>query len=1807
MIHFKDEPNVVELVSYIPSGWNVKDPKEGLIDDSDYYKTIEWNIDLSKNEKQYDSETYEIIKIEKSYVLISPSVNEIKKYSFETKVGEVSESKEVFVYPSEPVQSNETQEENLISPYISKDVSLQQLENSHYLADKNLEKNNVEVVTTLSCDIVETDPDFFINITKCELDNVSGFLQFNETTNKSQLTANFSYGGRKNQFTLRKNSLERVPFSLNYTDVSKNINSTSLMLKWGLNSSTVSVTSGTTYRVTSSDNSALNSPWYSVDFQRSSCSANAPCGGESNITIFDTNIAVYAAANKPLYGAAARSMDYANSTLIESGPVRVLIQFDNRTGNFNQSTTFFNWTQFVYAYPRYYLNYYVFTANNSFRIGSATTAPFSVYQAAATAANNPRFDEWNNRTINGTNYLFSVDVGTGADTYNLGLAGTTISFLFDDADHNKTILYFMTQENFTQNVQNQVYQDTSERIRAGFYNPTSQAASTRDFGYAVMFGRNGLVAVGSNQSVWNNDFAEQYSAWYNPATITAYAGISQGRNNVTSTYNLTANSTNDLDFNFTTGTSNYTYPVFHVRNMTNIDVMVNYIYWKNYSNSSNWVQLTNDTDFVLQEGNSDYFGYNYILVLINKTLGNGTSQTYEFWISNNSLPFSDVVAPTYSSNSTNNTLVAQPTKFVLNWFDAGVLSGYVFSLDNCTGSMVNESWASFSGTWSNVTRTINSTSDCNIRWCVYANDSSNNWNGTSCSDPFNFVTTLSLPVDFISQTPADIDTFNVISTNLNATYSISSVNGINNGSSRIWFKTNTTSSDIQAYVNGTAISGYRTTARYNNTSSYYYFFLNDNDIYPATYNYNQSQMASYPKSSFLVDDPTEWVKIEFYNVSNTKQYGFFEVYADNVSSSSNDLMIVYCNSSYTTGSPHSSGYCTDFGYFNKSLPFNHSHGANSFHRLETFAINTTDNTMNGIKVTSKSYFLLHEMVLSGSGWNIYYIADISRPSAAQTSVTDGISWSDLSGTVDAHLHQYDGTDTFYYYVCGNDTFNNMNCSSVRNDLLNLTGLPPTSPDFSSPADGTYSGSIWINYTASISPNGYNITSYNLSLVFPNLTFVKSIYNTTGLSYLWNSSMENGDYRIRVQANDNMSQYSYGYSEAFTINNYPQYSDNSTNSTMASSLVEHRLRWQDETGLSGYIFSFYNGSNTTWGNQSSDLQAIVQQMKTNVSAPITTDWHSPSSSNKSLNQWSYSDRVATINNQNATSQTPRYATNDWYNFNMGIPEGSTIYGINVKVMATRANTSSPTSSWNISNNGGSIWVSLGVANPAASSWANYTFGGNSSLFGRTWNSTILNDTTGNLLIIKGNKTSTTPSTIRVDWIGMLVNYSTPTIDGNTSNVTYNGILPGTVLSAITNISMTVNVSSYNNTGSNGESSNPDLYLSVWDGSVWNEVGNFSITLTGNKTLYVPIQNNIYTAWLNESNRNISIKGRYFDYNDMAYDEINYTDVWVVINSTTDMFNDTWTPMTGTGNWSNVTKRVNSTLEAAIIWCVYANDSSNNWNSGCFNYTLTEPELGYLEVELVSPSGNFIIEDYNNFTVNATVYCRGGLYCGNVYGTVRYNLTSNNPDTPVNTTFGDVPFFVNETPAYALKTCLNNMQQDESCSLAWNINATGTDTEWKVGVLFNSSYGVKENNTDNITVTIISCIEGMSLDFSKVSFGILPPSSIGNQALENSIKSYNVTNSGSCISDFWIKSTNLVNGTAEILYSNISFNNVTNDYGSSYRIGNGYSTPNSTLKKNVAGSTNITSYYFLDVPAIYSGNYSGSITFCINSSAYPTPCD
>jgi len=253
------------------------------------------------------------------------------------------------------------------------------------------------------------------------------------------------------------------------------------------------------------------------------------------------------------------------------------------------------------------------------------------------------------------------------------------------------------------------------------------------------------------------------------------------------------------------------------------------------------------------------------------------------------------------------------------------------------------------------------------------------------------------------------------------------------------------------------------------------------------------------------------------------------------------------------------------------------------------------------------------------------------------------------------------------------------------------------------------------------------------------------------------------------------------------------------------------------------------------------------------------------------------------------------------------------------------------------------------------------------------------------------------------------------------------------------------------------------------------------------------------------------------------------------------------------------------------------------------------LSYLEVNLTKPDPSAVLNVIQNktFGTNSSVICRGGP-CEEVFGTILYNLSSENPDTPVNITQGDKPFYIQESPASAMKSC-GSLANSQFCLLNWTVNATGNiNSEWKIGVLFNSSFStVQENNTDSATISINDCPVDISIQWKAINFGLLDPNTEQNNATGNDVNEYNISvNDGSCNLDLYINGTDLTNTTLgyKIDVGNVSWSNTTNDYGVSYIM----SSSVSVIKLNVPQNSNVTTWYWLNVPPVYTGYYNGTIS-------------
>jgi len=485
-------------------------------------------------------------------------------------------------------------------------------------------------------------------------------------------------------------------------------------------------------------------------------------------------------------------------------------------------------------------------------------------------------------------------------------------------------------------------------------------------------------------------------------------------------------------------------------------------------------------------------------------------------------PEIEIVYPSNNSNHTSNTIEINYTRSDTN-LDSCWYSNDTYSINKTLTNCANITGITWSEGPHNVT--------------VWANDTSGNENSSSVI--FNIDTTPPT-ITFVSQTPADLSNFILYTNHLNISYNITDAFiGVNSSTVKLYHKTNNTISDTWIYINGTSTSGFTShpQSKQSNVSEIWNFSDVDEEmVYPATYNFDVETFENNVRSVYDLDSVNEYIKIRLFNVSNAKNYSIFNVMAN--TSGSKILRIYYCNSSYSTGDPIGNENCINFYNLDATSTFNHSHSPSASYQVIPLAINTTSGMLGDIYVTDTSYFLLRGQQAVNS-WDVHYITNVSRTDTIQTTTNKGTSWSNFSGTVDAHLHQYDGSDTFHYFVEACDSLGNCDNSTVRTDLIDLLGLPPIASEVYNPAEGFYAGNITINYTASLSPNGYDISFYNISLVNIDETFNLSIQtnNSLNLSYVWDSTeADDGDYFIRVEACDNQNQCSFGYSENITIDN-----------------------------------------------------------------------------------------------------------------------------------------------------------------------------------------------------------------------------------------------------------------------------------------------------------------------------------------------------------------------------------------------------------------------------------------------------------------------------------------------------------------------------------------------------------------------------------------------------------------------------------------------------------------------------------------------
>lgn len=395
----------------------------------------------------------------------------------------------------------------------------------------------------------------------------------------------------------------------------------------------------------------------------------------------------------------------------------------------------------------------------------------------------------------------------------------------------------------------------------------------------------------------------------------------------------------------------------------------------------------------------------------------------------------------------------------------------------------------------------------------------------------------SSPIDFISQEPADIKNLNLFGTRLNITFNVTNQTSL----TRVYLNYSFTGNGCVFAINKSCITEYNTAyQRENDTSSVSFqnFLIGDNQIYPATYNINETQLENTSHNFTALTSTNEYILITLNNVT-IKKYGVFEIMSNTTGTSK----IIYCNESFDLTNPAINPNCIQFGTLNRT-DFNHSHpitGNNSRHNIFNFPINTTSSRIGSVGITSKSYFLI-EGTSTGTTY-VYNVPLTSGRSYYKISSNSGSTWTNLTSlTIDSHLHQYNGTETYNYQGCTNKS-GTVACSTTRSDNLDVTILPPTSPSITNPSIDAQNGTNNFNltWTSSIPFNtSFTISGYNVSLLNNDTTLnLTLIGNSTSNNYyfdLYNLNLSIGSYRFKVVATDSGGLTSFDISRYINLNN-----------------------------------------------------------------------------------------------------------------------------------------------------------------------------------------------------------------------------------------------------------------------------------------------------------------------------------------------------------------------------------------------------------------------------------------------------------------------------------------------------------------------------------------------------------------------------------------------------------------------------------------------------------------------------------------------
>ena len=361
------------------------------------------------------------------------------------------------------------------------------------------------------------------------------------------------------------------------------------------------------------------------------------------------------------------------------------------------------------------------------------------------------------------------------------------------------------------------------------------------------------------------------------------------------------------------------------------------------------------------------------------------------------------------------------------------------------------------------------------------------------------------------QNPPDLNSSSVGKLYINVT--ITDDSGVNDSSVKFyhWINDSQYPNQPWCFINGTAWDFECEHNMTNITSSIFNITLHTYAYNPSTHNVHPETMSSATKYNHSLSSNNKALKVRFYNISTHPNTTY--ILKSKLYRNSGDLLVYYCNSSYTSGKVYNSDYCI-------AITTLTSQEGTTYQNIHFYG--DENSNIDGVKITSTGYIVFY--ALTGSDWNVEY-ANIDSNSA-ETTNNGGTGWTNQDFTPDVWIIQLNGNGltTFGYKVYACDTLGNCGNSSIQEDSYAIANLPPSpAPEIIVPENSTYSGTFNITWIASKDPNG-DPFNYSLYLYYSNGTLADVLADnniTEGTEYFTFDSTQypDGQYYLISNATD----------------------------------------------------------------------------------------------------------------------------------------------------------------------------------------------------------------------------------------------------------------------------------------------------------------------------------------------------------------------------------------------------------------------------------------------------------------------------------------------------------------------------------------------------------------------------------------------------------------------------------------------------------------------------------------------------------------